>query len=66
MFDLLCGNEDSPSFQRVLNALAASRMACFLPAAGPRWNIGVCLFASPHTGVPEILDKAAKYLLCNF
>jgi hypothetical protein len=41
-------------------------MACFLPAAGSRWNIGVCLFASPHIGLPEILDKAAKYLLRKF
>jgi len=41
-------------------------MACFLPAAAPRWIIGVCLFASADIGVPEILDKAAMYLLCNF
>jgi hypothetical protein len=41
-------------------------MACFLRAAAPRWNIGMCLFASAHIGVPEILDKAAMYLLfCN-
>jgi hypothetical protein len=41
-------------------------MACFLPVARPRWNMGVCLFASAGIGAPEILDKAVMYLLCNF